>query len=176
MTGVASAARLHAPAQAIGDRAIEALEDRSGLMAQLLKFSDEIHAPLSHESCPQVLTLQAGTVGGVSYSECFRAGTCVCGNVQGSLERKKLPTAVRKHLLAALAKGTVGRKHYDKGLVVMRLLGNGAQGDERWAHLGFGNLNTGFFTYQPLSPAPMEFEIEGLRCGREPPNPPKRRN
>jgi len=152
---------LNAPAHAISTKMIALLDKKAALVAPLMGFFEKAHSIVDHNSEPLLKKLPPGVPGVAVYKKCLVAGKCVCGAVNGTELRGEIGDAFSSVLRTLFVKGSRGRRVYDQNLAVCRMTCDSGD-EEHWVHVGMGNLNSGFYTAQPLAIA-MYIIVAGYR-------------
>ena len=114
-------------------------------------ITGKIHEQRLDADAQQIASLPTNRQGASSFTKCFRAGKCTCGDDEGSKHFAVLPTAFSSNLAKLLVKGSAVRKIYDQNQLFIRIFGEDAAAETFW-HVGMGNLNNHQVTLQHCIP------------------------
>ncbi len=111
----------------------QVLSSRSDAGKEALKAArkawEERHKPLVAADAPRLPVARR------QVRLCQLAGFCLCG--PGGMQMRAVASAIEAQLRQALLKDSRGRRIYDKGLLVLRLISD--EDSELWAHMSYIN-------------------------------------
>jgi hypothetical protein len=143
--------------------------DRKSLRKSLLEDWTAQHEGYSHVLAPPIPRASLANMAKVS--PCEMAGFCLHVHPRGG-EIQAMAKALEKGLVTiALKKGTIGRKSYDSGMLVVQIRTRDVADDPEdqvgcWLHVSFGNLNSRLFSVLPLTRAADDSHYpDGIREG-----------
>ena len=137
-----------------------------------LEYWDSLHHVILDRAATPAQEFPKGYDSLRTESFCKINNSCVCQGGKSGVP-SLMPAAFAGVLVAWMVKGSPGRQVYEANHAAFRIpnessAGEGIVADEKWYHLGSGNLNTRFFTMTSCRRAtavdglPVSKDIAGL--------------